>query len=517
MTPTDFSVLLLAWDDADPSVAVLGGAALPPTLPLVYHLAAEQPVLAVFPHLPQESVEMGTEFEAEAHSSSFSSQASATAGHAPASTATPATETAATDSPEAATETAATGGTGEAEGTEATTEADAEATPTPETSGIRRLTVAAGGTKSAFTSVLIGLEDRAAAASPTEIKEALPSPKTPAALSATQIRSQWPTGATAPQHLSWAAPAAPYLGATASAGPPVLMPVPPLVPAPTVREAADLAQAALSWPVGFSPLAAPVAAPSEASANNEESEASKGTEDAQVAEAAENAAAVETAEEAVDAAAPQEAGETDEPKRVPATSLRPEAFEELTEEVGAAEANDLSAPEDDLTLDAPVGLASTEPAPATEAATFPTVAKAAPQPAPALTARLPPLDGLNSRMINYARQAAQLVQNRSDFGVIYAPSWPAWLAALEIRNSSRRPLVLYAASLAAEFASPAERGWLLEVERMTLRRAHLILVPSEQVRRQLRRHYGSETGEVRVVPAADEDAVRALLQGLAAG
>ena len=41
MTLPEFSVLLLAWDDADPSVAVLGGAALPPTLPLVYQLAAQ--------------------------------------------------------------------------------------------------------------------------------------------------------------------------------------------------------------------------------------------------------------------------------------------------------------------------------------------------------------------------------------------------------------------------------------------------------------------------------------------
>ena len=54
-TPPDFTVLLLAWDQADPSVAVLGGAALPPTLPLVYRLATGQAVLAVYPHLPGEA------------------------------------------------------------------------------------------------------------------------------------------------------------------------------------------------------------------------------------------------------------------------------------------------------------------------------------------------------------------------------------------------------------------------------------------------------------------------------
>ena len=111
-------------------------------------------------------------------------------------------------------------------------------------------------------------------------------------------------------------------------------------------------------------------------------------------------------------------------------------------------------------------------------------------------------------MIQYARQAAQLVRGRTDFGVIYAPNWPAWLAALEIRNSSGRPLVLYAASLATDFASPAERGWLLEMERMALRRAHLILVPDEAPAPAPAGHYGEPPGEVRVVAAHDEAAVQ---------
>ena len=131
-------------------------------------------------------------------------------------------------------------------------------------------------------------------------------------------------------------------------------------------------------------------------------------------------------------------------------------------------------------------------------------------------ARTPMLDGLNYRMIQYARQAAQLVHGRTDFEVIYAPNWPAWLAALEIRNSSRLPLVLYAASLASEFSANAG-GWLPEVERMTLRRARLVLVPNEAVRQQLQEEYGADVKEVRVVAAADEDAVRAVLREVAAG
>ncbi|MDO7854360.1 glycosyltransferase [Hymenobacter convexus] len=486
MTPSDFSVLLLAWDDADPSVAVFGGAALPPTLPLVYHLATEQPVLAVYPHLPEEtSTSLNPEFGAESPSPGFIAPASAPAEYAPARPETVAASAPATTSETAAiTETEAV----------ATT---AEATLAPGASGIRRLTVVASGTASAFTSVLVGLEDRAAAG-PAEIKATLPAPKIPVAPANSPARSQWPTGAHAPQHLSWSAPAVPYLGATAPAGPPVRLPVPPLIPAPIIREAADLAQAALSWPTGFSPLAAPVARVPVAEAGAEEAAM---TGETGVADELEAVEAVETgASEAL--TAPPEA------------HIQPAVFEETTGEIGAAEANDLSAPEDDLTLDTPA-----EAAPADEAPETPTqnTAPLTSAPAPVLAARTPSLDGLNSRMIQYARQAAQLVQGRSDFGVIYAPSWPAWLAALEIRNSSRRPLVLYAASLAVDFACPAERGWLLEVERMTLRRAHLVLVPTEQVRQQLRAAYGADTGEVRVVPADDEEVLRTLLHELAAG
>ncbi|MDB5269670.1 MAG: hypothetical protein JWP58_2710 [Hymenobacter sp.] len=129
----------------------------------------------------------------------------------------------------------------------------------------------------------------------------------------------------------------------------------------------------------------------------------------------------------------------------------------------------------------------------------------------------PRLDGLNFRMIQYARQAAQLVRGRSDFGVIYAPNWPAWLAALEIRNSSGRPLVLYLASLATDLPNPAEHGYQLEMERMAMRRARLVLVPYEALRRRLLALYEDAAGRVRVVAADDETAVQKVLGEVALG
>jgi hypothetical protein len=427
-TPPDFSVLLLAWDEADPAVVVLGGAALPPTLPLVYRLAARQPVLAVYPHLPEAGE--GDKPARKAAENSESIAPGTPKGPNPA---------ALTSDPEAA-----------------------EAAPATKP-GVRALPVQAG-TGPARASQLVGLDELSPVAA-ASVRLALETTATISSpLPNASRRSQWPSSANVVQPRGWQAPAAPYAGASA----PVHLPPPPRVPNPaprattTVREAADLTKAALG---PTAPLSAPT----------------------------------------LRLNAHPQAGDLrfDPDPELPAVR-RPEAFDEPTGEVGPAEALALSVAADDITPEVPL------PTPAV-APEQPALQPAAPAP----EVRLPILDGLNFRMIQYARQAAQLVRERCDFGVIYAPNWPAWLAALEIRNSTGRPLVLYAASLVTDFTSPAERGWLLEVERMALRRARLILVPDEDVRRQLQATYGATIGEVRVVPAADEAAVQRVLSEVA--
>ncbi|HEX8659450.1 MAG TPA: glycosyltransferase [Hymenobacter sp.] len=428
MTPTDFSVLLLAWDDADPKVAVLGGSALPPTLPLVYQLATQQSVVAVYPHLP------------------------------------PAPEAAASTPPEVAT--APVAQTADATGVASNPE---DAAPpaalhtTEATAGVRLLPDPTSAASPAgfrvLSSRIIGLDKL-----PPDLPSPGPSASAPPAASGASLpapaRSQWPIGADAPSfHRGAQVPAAPYVGAS-----------PEPDPSSTVREAADLALGTASS-TAPAPQAPAAAQPSEPPA-------------------AEAFALASDPELAV--------------------VLRPAPFDEIITEPGPAEALDLLAPEDNITPDAlPASRLPAPPAPGAEPG------EPAPPPPSTPLLRRPTLDGLNYRMIQYARQAAQLVRGHTNFGVIYAPNWPAWLAALEIRNSTGQPLVVYAASLAIDFSSPAERGWLLEVERMTLRRARVILVPDESLRHRLREQYGATIGEVRVVLAADEEAVQRVLSEIA--
>lgn len=130
-----------------------------------------------------------------------------------------------------------------------------------------------------------------------------------------------------------------------------------------------------------------------------------------------------------------------------------------------------------------------------------------------LGADMAPDADLNFQVIQYARFATRRAL-LEDFAVIYAVDWPTWLAALEIRQQTGRPLVLHVHSLAQERATPADRGWALELERLVLRRADLVLAASEELAQRLRQRYQLAAGRLRVVAPTDTETVNDILHRL---
>ncbi|MCC3157522.1 glycosyltransferase family 4 protein [Hymenobacter sp. 15J16-1T3B] len=130
---------------------------------------------------------------------------------------------------------------------------------------------------------------------------------------------------------------------------------------------------------------------------------------------------------------------------------------------------------------------------------------------PALPAAPAEAPDLNFRIIQYARNAARLAYE-STFEVIFAPDWPTWLAGVELRQLTRRPLVLQVAQLAAELASSAaERGWMEALERITLPQADRILVPDEATAERLRQRYRQLAARVFVLPTGAPNLAAALV------
>lgn len=144
--------------------------------------------------------------------------------------------------------------------------------------------------------------------------------------------------------------------------------------------------------------------------------------------------------------------------------------------------------------------------PESPASALPTLASPAARRLPA--AHYPAPD-LNFQIIQYARFAVPVVLAEPPFAVIYAPAWPTWLAAQELRQRTGRPLVLHLSALAAPEGESADTaaGWMAELQRQALRRADVVLVETPALAQRLCRELGLATDCVRVVPAADAAAI----------
>ncbi|WP_460620789.1 glycosyltransferase family 4 protein [Hymenobacter tenuis] len=181
--------------------------------------------------------------------------------------------------------------------------------------------------------------------------------------------------------------------------------------------------------------------------------------------------------------------------------LNQDVHASTSSEPDAAEASALSQPQDNLSADA-----EAQPVVPAQRATLPEALAA-------LGAELPSTADLNFQVIQYARFATRRAL-LEDFAVIYASDWPTWLAALELRQQTGRPLVLHVHTLAQERATPADRSWALELERLTLRRADLVLAATEEVAELLRTRYFFTASRLRVVSATDTDTLNATLREL---
>ncbi|UYZ63413.1 glycosyltransferase family 4 protein [Hymenobacter weizhouensis] len=273
--------------------------------------------------------------------------------------------------------------------------------------------------------------------------------------------SDLPTPARPARPAGWQHPAAPYQGADAAAQAPGTRPGRAVPAAPYL---------------GSTP--APVAA----SSTGENAEAGPGFSAASPADDAEQGEPTTAAALATLAAPAAELLLNEDDFATPA-------------EPAATEAHALSQPADDLVPDAPT---AAEPVPAVPAA---------------LAAELSPDADLNRQVIQYARLATRRAL-AEEFAVIYATEWPTWLAALEIRQQTGRPLALHVHSLAQDRPTPADRGWGQELERLALRRADLVLASSEELAQRLRATYPLPPHRLRVAAATDAEAVHAALQRL---
>jgi hypothetical protein len=126
-----------------------------------------------------------------------------------------------------------------------------------------------------------------------------------------------------------------------------------------------------------------------------------------------------------------------------------------------------------------------------------------------------PAPDLNFQIIQYARFAVPVALAEPLFAVLYAPAWPTWLAAQELRQRTGRPLVLHVATLAAAEDESVETatGWIAELQRQALRRADLLIAETPALAQRLCRELELDASRVLAIPAAEAAAIAQALRG----
>lgn len=95
----------------------------------------------------------------------------------------------------------------------------------------------------------------------------------------------------------------------------------------------------------------------------------------------------------------------------------------------------------------------------------------------------------NSQVIHYARYASRLA-GQKEYEVIYAYDWMTFLAGIELKLVSGKPLVLHMHSLSAERGGPDSRAWIYELEKQALEKADAIIAVNERIAGILVADYG---------------------------
>jgi len=102
------------------------------------------------------------------------------------------------------------------------------------------------------------------------------------------------------------------------------------------------------------------------------------------------------------------------------------------------------------------------------------------------------------KVILYAELVVQL-SKEIDFDIIHAHDWMTFLAGLEVKSYSGKPLVLHIHSLDYDRAGSESRGWIYDVEKRAMNMADIILPVSDYTGNIIASHYGINTAKLKTV------------------
>ncbi len=105
---------------------------------------------------------------------------------------------------------------------------------------------------------------------------------------------------------------------------------------------------------------------------------------------------------------------------------------------------------------------------------------------------------LATKVIEFSKIAAKLALSE-DFDIIHAHDWMTFLAGVEVKKATGKPLVLHIHALQYDRSGADDYGWIYEIEKYGMEQADFILPVSRYTGEIIAHHYGIPTEKIRPV------------------
>lgn len=107
-------------------------------------------------------------------------------------------------------------------------------------------------------------------------------------------------------------------------------------------------------------------------------------------------------------------------------------------------------------------------------------------------------EDVGERVWAYAQVAASLAEDM-DFDVVHAHDWMTFVAGMEIKKRTGKPLALHVHSLNYDRGGPDARGWIYDIEKSAMEAADLVIPVSQYTGTICTGHYGIDPAKVHFV------------------
>lgn len=107
-------------------------------------------------------------------------------------------------------------------------------------------------------------------------------------------------------------------------------------------------------------------------------------------------------------------------------------------------------------------------------------------------------EGVIQKVIQYSRVATKLAMKK-DFDIIHAHDWMTFLAGVEIKKATGKPLAVHVHSLNYDRVGPDGRGWVYDLEKYGMEEADIVIPVSHYTGSITTGHYGIDPSKVKPV------------------